>query len=161
VFVFLDSPRVRELFASLQRHIEKRFPQREPGAFSGPPISLEALPEWIENLYFDSQSRNDFTFLNVALHMLCSRGAEMEPVRDYAAEVLRLFWQVFLPSKEPRKLERFIGTFGRFCYAVLYRGGLADIDPVVTEAMAKRAEFRMRPSAFIRAWANLTRAEGS
>lgn len=157
IFVFLDSPRVKALFSSLQPQLKERFSIRETESFGGPPDSLEALPKWLEDLYFATQAQHDFTLLNTALHLLCSRGAVMEPVRDYAVEVLRLFWQVFLRSKDPQELESFIGTFARFCYEVLYRGGLAEIDLAVTKRTARKAQFRMRPSTFFRAWVNLTK----
>jgi len=157
VFVFLDSPRVRAAFASLQPELEKRFSKQKTGSFDGPPDSLEKFPQWVEDLYSKTQGEEDFTLLNIALHLLCSRGEAMEAVRDYAVEVLRLFWQVFLPAKEPEHIEGFVGRFALFCYEILYRGGLADIEPVVSIRTAKTAEFRLRPSAFSRAWASLTR----
>ena len=101
--------------------------------------------------------QHDFTFLNVTLHLLCSRREVMESVRDYAVEVLRLYWQVFLSAKEPEQFEGFIRKFARFCYKFLYRSGLADIDPVVTKQTATKGMFRLCPSAFFRAWASLTR----
>ena len=64
---------------------------------------------------------------------------------------------MFLPAKEPEHIEGFVGKFALFCYEILYNGGLADIDPVVSKRTAKTAEFRLRPSAFFRAWASLTR----
>ena len=157
VFVFLDSPKVRAAFASLQPELEKRFSKQKTGSFDGPPDSLEEFPRGLEDLYSKTQGEEDFTLLNIALHLLCSRGVAMEAVRDYAVEVLRLFWQVFLPAKEPEHLEGFVGRFALFCYEILYRGGLVDIDPVVSKRTAKTAEFRLRPSAFFRAWASLTR----
>ena len=150
VFVFLESPRVRKLF-------RESFSQRDTGATGGPPDSLEAFPRWLEELYFDDQAREDFTLLNISLHLLCSRGEETEAVRDYAVEVLRLFWQVFVPAKEPQHMEAFVEKFALFCYQVLYLGGLADIDPVVTNRNAQKAEYGLRPSAFFRAWASLAR----
>jgi len=159
VFVFLDSPRVRAAFTALQPELEKRSSKQKAGSFDGPPDSLEEFPKWIEDLYSKTERENDFTLLNIALHLLCSRGEAMEAVRDYAVEVLRLYWQVFLPSKEPEHSEGFSGRFALFCYEILYRGGLAEIDPVVSRRTAERAEFRLRPSAFFRAWASLTRDE--
>lgn len=156
-FVFMDSPRVRGLFSSLQSEIKNRVSKHKPGSAEGPPDSLDAFPNWLEELYFETQAQRDYTLLNVTLHLLCSRGEEMEAVRDYAVEVLRLYWQIFVASKEPEQIENFIGEFARFCFEVLYCGGLADIDPVVTKRTAGKAEFRLRPSAFLRAWASLTR----
>jgi hypothetical protein len=157
VFVFLDSPRVRAAFASIQPEHEKHFSKQKAGSFDGPPDSLEEFPQWLEDLYSKTQGEEDFTLLNIALHLLCSRGEAMEAVRDYAVEVLRLFWQVFLPAKEPEHIEGFIERFALFCHEILYRGGLADINPVVSKRTAKTAEFRLRPSEFFRAWASLTR----
>ena len=150
IFVFLESPRVRKLFREAAL-------RRDTGAPGEPPDSLDAFPGWLEELSFADQTRGDFTLLNIALHLLCIRGEAMEPVRDYAVEVLRLFWQVFVPDKEPEGMEAFIEEYALFCFQVLYRGGLADIEPVVSERAAKRAEYSLRPSAFFRAWASLAR----
>ena len=157
VFVFLDSPRVGAAFASLQPEFEKRFSKQKTGSFDGAPESLEEFPQWLEDLYSKTQGEEDFTLLNIALHLLCSRGEAMEAVRDYTVEVLRLFWQVFLPAKEPEYIEGFVGRFALFCYEILYRGGRPDIDPLVSKRTAKTAELRLRLSAFFRAWASLTR----
>jgi hypothetical protein len=146
VFVFLDSPRVEQLF-------RETVSRRDTGTGSEPPDSLEDVPRWLEELTFADKSQEDFTLLNISLHLLCNRGQVMEPVRDYAVEVLRLFWQVFVPDKEPASIEAFIGGFALFCYQVLFRGGLADIEPIVSQGAAKKAGFSLGPSAFFRAWA--------
>jgi hypothetical protein len=157
VFVFLDSPRVRELFTRLQDGLQQRSSTRKSGPFTAPPDSLDAYPRWLEELYFFTHFERDFTLLNITLHILCSVGDGMREVRDYAVEVLRLYWQVFVRTKEQEALELFIQRFALFCFEVLHLGGLVDIDPKITKKDAKQAEFRIEPSAFFRAWASLTR----
>jgi hypothetical protein len=155
VFIFLDSPRVRKHFAALQPELGRRFSERKIGPFQGPPKTLDELPRWFEELYFTTQEQRDFTLLNITLHLLCNRGKELEAVRDYAVEVLRLYWQVFVKSKEPENLEIFVEKFSLFCFEVLYKGGLVNIDPVVGKRAAADARFSMGPSAFLRAWISL------
>jgi hypothetical protein len=157
VFMFLDSPRVRELYTSIQPSLTFPFAEwRAAGRdVELPPPSLEQLPEWLEELYFDTMQDRDFTLLNATLHMLCTRGEVFEGVRDYAAQLLRLFWQVFTPEQQPLQLERFLRRYSRFCYEVLHLGGLAEIDPQVSPVQARKAVFGMRPSAFLRAWIRL------
>jgi len=157
VFVFLESPRVRQLYQSLRRYLTERFSTQTSGISEGTPSSLDDYPRWLENLYFAARKQTDYGLLNICLHLLCSRQDVMEPVRGYAAEVLRLFWQVFVRSKDPDALEAFVEDFAVFCYQILYRGGLIDIDPVVTNRNAKKAEFGMKPSSFFRSWVSLSR----
>lgn len=79
----------------------------------------------------------------------------MRPARDYAVEVLRLFWQVFVPGGEPERSARFIRRYGGFCHKILVAGGLAEIEPGVLLARLRAAWFGMRPTAFLRAYAAL------
>jgi hypothetical protein len=155
VFLFLDSPRVRELYASIQPSLCVPFAERQAvGApVEPPPPSLDELPGWLEDLYSNNTQEQDFTLLNSVLHLLLCRGEVFEPVRDYAVEVLRQFWRLFAPDKEPQQIERFSRRFGRFCYEVIHLSGLADIEPAISAAQAHKANFR--PSAFLRAWAKL------
>jgi hypothetical protein len=148
LFLFLDSPRVRELYTAIQH-------SRKAGGASVEPLpsALEAFPEWMEDAYSNTAQEPDFTLLNAVLHLLLCRGEVYEPVRDYAVEVLRLFWRLFAPEKEPRQIERFIRRFGRICYEVIHLSGLADIEPPTSAAQTHKAN--LRPSAFLRAWAKL------
>ena len=154
VFLFLDSPRVRELYASIQPALRIPFAERSGrGARGAASPALQELPGWLEDLYSNTAQEPDFTLLNSVLHLLLSRGEVFEPVRDYAVEVLRLFWRRYVPEKEPQQIERFIRRFGRVCYKVeVHLAGL-DIEPTVSAAQAHQA--RIRPSAFLRAWAKL------
>jgi len=157
VFLFLDSPRVREYYASIRPSLSIPFAGGSAeGAFAKPPPdSLDELPQWLEDLYAEAVQEHDYTLLNAALHLLCSRGGNFEPVRDYAVEVLRLFWELFAPDKEPQQFDRFVRRFSRFSYRMLHLGGLADVDPPVTTTLIRKAEFGLRPSTLLRAWARL------
>ncbi len=155
LFVFLDSPRVRQLYAGLQEELSRRAEELNAAGqdAEAPPASPTELGDWVEDLYSERAEQQDFTLLNISLHMLCSRGEDFEPVRDYAVEALRLFWQVWVPGGEPEACERFIRRYGGFCRKVLIAGGLAEIEPGTSLARLRAAGFSMRPTAFLRAWA--------
>ena len=154
LFAFLDSPRVRRLYAEALPAIRERreASTRISEAVAPPPEELDELPGWLEELHEETQDLQDYTLLNTAFDLLCHRGDRLEPVRDYAVEVLRLFWQVLLPGRETDHIQRFHGRFARFVHDVLYAGGLVDIDPPVNRLEARRAEFALRPSALFRGW---------
>jgi hypothetical protein len=157
-FVFLDSPRVRQLYASLRQELSSRAEELSAAGHQAeaPPVSLAELADWVEDLYAELAEQQDFTLLNISLHLLCSRGQDFEPARDYAVEALRLFWQVWLLGGEPEACERFIRRYGGFSRKILVPGGLAEMEPGVPLARLRTADFGLRPTAFLRAWARLT-----
>jgi hypothetical protein len=157
LFLFLDSPKVRQLYADLREELARRAEELNAAGqdVEAPPASLEELGDWAEDLYAERAEQQDFTLLNMSLYLLCGRGEEFEPARDYAAEALRLFWQVWIPDGEPENCERFIRRYGGFCRRVLAAAGLAEIEPGVSLAGLRAAGFGMRPTAFLRAWAKL------
>jgi hypothetical protein len=159
VFVFLDSPRVRQLYDELQVELSRRAEELEAAGqeAEAPPLGPAELPIWMETLYAELADQRDFTLLNISLHLLCSRGESFEPARDYAVEVLRLFWQVLVPGGEPARVERFMRRYGGFCRQVLLAGGFAEIEPGVSLARLRAADFGVRPTAFLRVWASLAR----
>jgi len=116
------------------------------------PVYLGHLGTWLEDLHDETQQQENFTLLNTAFDLLCHRRERSEPVRDYAVEVLRLFWQVLLPGREEVHFRRFHGRFARFAYDVLYTGGLVEIDSPVNRLEARQGAYSIRPSAFFHAW---------
>ncbi|MFW6138138.1 MAG: hypothetical protein ACOC7U_03095 [Spirochaetota bacterium] len=115
-------------------------------------FSLSDLPRLIEDLYFKYLEPVDYTILLYTLYLLHHKGEEYHTARDYAVEVLKTFWQVAVSSKGKRHLERFVRTYGVFCYAVLYRVGLIEIDRDPGEKEARKGEYRMKASSFFREW---------
>lgn len=115
-------------------------------------FSLSDLPYLIEDLYFPQMEASDFTILLYTMYLLWRKGDGYLKVRDYSVEVLRTFWQVILPSKGKRHIERFIKRYGSFCYAVLYRLGMVEIDQDPGAQDAKNAEYRIKASSFFREW---------
>ncbi len=156
-FVFLDSPRVRNLYATLQDKLSRQAEELNAAGqdVQAPPASPAELGDWVEDLYAERAEHHDFTLLNISLDLLCSRGQDFEPVRDYAVEALRLFWQVWVPGGEQEACERFIRRYGGFCRKILAAGGLAEIEPGVSLARLRAADFGLRPTAFLRSWARL------
>jgi hypothetical protein len=93
LFVFLDSPRVRQLYAVLQKELSRRAEELNAAGQDAetPPASPAELGDWVEDLYAERAEQQDFALLNISLHLLCSRGEDFEPARDYAVEALLLF----------------------------------------------------------------------
>ena len=76
VVLFLDSPRVREFYASIRPSLSIPFAggSAEGALAKPPPESLDELPQWLEDLYAEAVQEHDYTLLNAALHLPCSRG---------------------------------------------------------------------------------------
>jgi hypothetical protein len=157
LFEFSDNSKVRQLYAALHQELSRQAAELKAAGLEAqaPPEALPELGDWVEDLYAEQAQQQDFTLLNISLYLLCNRGEAFEPVRDYAVESLRLFWQVWVPSAEPEDCERFIRRYGAFCRKILAAGGLAEIEPGLPLARLRRAEFGVRPTDFLRAWARL------
>ena len=77
-------------FNAFMRELSRRYNEglsyslEELGRPSAGPLpdSLEDLPGWLEDLYVSALNEKDYTLLNSAFHLLCSRGESFEPVRD-------------------------------------------------------------------------------
>lgn len=115
-------------------------------------IKLDDLPSLIEDLYFKLWKKKDYTVLMYTVYLLHHNGDSHRQVRDYCAEVLRIFWQVLVPSKDPALMEQFNREYNLFCYSVLHRLGLIELRGTVDTETAVSGKFRFRASDFFREW---------
>ena len=115
-------------------------------------FSLSDLPRLIEDLYFKHISSGDYTILLYTMYLLSQQGESYHKVRDYAVEVLKIFWQVILPSRKKTHIRQFISNYAGFCYNVLYRVGLVEIEQEPDEKDVQKAEYSIKASSFFREW---------
>lgn len=115
-------------------------------------LTLNELPAFIEDLYFEHWNTPNCTILFYTIYLLSKEGEIFLDVRDYAVEVLRLFWQIILPTKEEEQIEKFIKSYSFFCFDVLYRVGLIDIDRKIDEERSMDALFKIKASPFFYEW---------
>ncbi len=157
LFEFSDNSKVHQLYSVLRQELSSQAAELKAAGLEAhtPPEALAELGDWVEDLYAEQAQQQDFTLLNISLYLLCNRGVAFEPVRGYAIESLRLFWQVWVPSGKPEDCERFIRRYGAFCRKIMAAAGLAEIEPGISLAHLRRAEFGVRPTDFLRAWARV------
>ena len=112
-------------------------------------LSLELLPRLLEDLFFAHWQAENATVLTYTLCLLHHGGAAPQRVSDYAAEVLRIFWQVLLPDKADAYIRGFIEKYALFCWEVLEPLGVVEIEGAVDRAQASRGRFPRdgRPAA--------------
>jgi hypothetical protein len=141
--------------------------------------SLAALPEILEDLDDPYWEDPQNTVLKYSLYLLCHAGAELQSTNDYAAEILRLFWQVLIDEPEHREIRHFNKEYAIWCRELLVRAGLVEAeeggapekpgapgarrpDPRakpgapgarnMDERARPGAPFRIRTTPFFRAW---------
>jgi hypothetical protein len=132
-------------------------------------LSLPTLPDVLGEIAAREWRDPDNIVLKYTLYLLCLKGQELESTWDYAAEVLRRFWQAILPGKERMHIRRFIRQYSVWCQEFLVRSGLAeegqDGSPAAVadtsagaapaDSASPGAPFRMRASAFLKRWLSL------
>lgn len=115
-------------------------------------LSLEELPLFLEDTYFDLwESKNQVTLL-YTLYLLKVNGGSFLSVRDYAAEVLNSFGQVLLSDYSDENREIFIDFYGVFCFHILYTFGLVDTDRELQKKDLEKPKFSIKASEFFRQW---------
>ena len=115
-------------------------------------LTLNELPAFIENLFFEHWNTPNCTILFYTIYLLSKKGEIFLDVKDYAVEFLRIFWQIILPTKAREQIEEFIKSYGFFCFDVLYRVGLIDIDRKLDEERSMDALFKIKASPFFYEW---------
>ncbi len=118
-------------------------------------FSLQDLPEFIEDFFFDFWDVQDSSILLYTFFLLSRKGKNFLPVKDYAVEYLRLFWQTVLIEDTPAEIRDFIESYALFCYFVLQPVGLVEFDREIDEYEAEKADFAMRASSFFFEWIRL------
>lgn len=115
-------------------------------------LSLNELPDFIEDLFFNYWGNDTGTILLYTIYLLSKKGQNFICVRDYAIEFLRIFWQIILPSKEDKFIEEFIKNYGYFCFDVLYRVGLIEVEPTLNDEESQQARYKIKASPFFFEW---------
>ena len=120
-------------------------------------LSLELLPRLLEDLFFAHWQAENATVLTYTLCLLHHGGAAPQRVSDYAAEVLRIFWQVLLPDKAAAYIRGFIEKYALFCWEVLEPLGVVEIEGAVDRAQASEARFRVTGGPLLHSFFRLSR----
>ena len=120
-------------------------------------LPLELLPRLLEDLFFAHWQAENATVLAYTLCLLHHGGAAPQRVSDYAAEVLRIFWQVLLPDKAAANIRGFIEKYALFCWEVLEPLGVVEIEGAVDRAQASEARFRVTGGPLLHSFFRLSR----
>ncbi len=120
-------------------------------------VALEMLPRLLDDLFFAHWQAKDATVLAYTLCLLHHAGATPQRVSDYAAEVLRLFWQVLLPGKASVHVRSFIENYAVFCRRVLEPLGVVEIEGEVDRVQPSHARCRMTAGPLLHSFFRLSR----
>ena len=160
IFRFDTGDAPQRLFRDVASRIESlRGKQHIPRARTM--LTLATLPSILEEIDDDAGDDALHTLLKSSLYLLLHAGGEFQSGEDYAAEVLKLFWEVLLDSSERAEIRRFTKQYAIWCREVLLRAGLAEEEPGAAQAMGAGkpgAAFRMKASAFFTSWMKLERS---
>jgi hypothetical protein len=154
LFQLHEGPEVRRLFLDALPRLRASVPGRFAAQASE--LELSGLPRLLEDMFFDVWQARDPTILTYTLYLLCRKGDAFHSARDYAAELLKLFWQVLLPEKDRSSIERFIRRYAAFCLQVLHPLGLVEIGGQAERSQSVTGRFRVRASPFFKGWFSLS-----
>ncbi len=153
LFRFSTDDHAQRLFEEVAARVQSlRPPSRSQMSRTRTMLTLATLPSVLEEIDDPPRDDREHTVLKYSMYLLCQAGAEYHGTEDYAAEILRLFWQVLLESKERAELRRFVRQYSIWCQEVLVRAGLAEAELAPEKA---GAPFRMRATAFFKAWVRI------
>ena len=111
--------------------------------------SLQTLSEVLAGIDDAFWHDRHHAVLHYTLLLLCRKGGEAQKASDYAAEVLRLFWQVFLKDRTPKAIRGFAEKYEDWCRKVLVQAGLVDAED-------RDAELWIAATSFFRTWISLS-----
>ena len=148
----------QRLFAEVAPRVEA-LRRKEHVSRSRTMLTLATLPSVLEEIDTADDDPHH-TLLKCSLYFLLHAGRDYRSTEDYAAAVLKNFWQVLLESREHAEVRRFTRQYAIWCQDVLLRCGLAEEEAVSSAppGAGKRgpakpgAAFRMRASTFFTAW---------
>jgi hypothetical protein len=116
-------------------------------------ISINQLAEFIEDMFFDFWEVSDSTILLYTIYLLSQKGDSFHEVKNYGVEVLKLFWQALIPSKDKELIKAFIEDYGFFCLDILYKTGLIEINRTIPDVNAvEDVDFKIKASPFFYSW---------
>lgn len=152
LYSFHETDESRGLFQAIAPRVEALLKES-----TGKPrtVTLAGLPKALEELDFAFWRQERCIVLRYTLFLLHHKGGEFGDVGDYAAEVLKKFWQVLLKSKARADVRRFVKVYGIFGRETLGRSGLVEIRE---EDPRSDTRFAMKASPFLEAWIGTDRA---
>ena len=118
--------------------------------------TLSEFPQLIEDLYYQTWDIDHPTVLTYTTYMLLKIGNEFRDVRDYAVEILRLFWQVIISDKYKKFRDLFIERYAMYCHGCLLPLGLIELDREFDPPQAVDGEYRIKATDFFREWIRLS-----
>jgi hypothetical protein len=154
LFRFDQGSDAQRLFGEVASRIEA-MRGKERISRSRTALTLVTLAKFLEEIDDEAGDDKDNTVLKYSLYLLLHAGGELQSTKDYAAEILKLFWQVLLQSGERVEIRRFTKQYAIWCREFLVRTGLAEeeLDAVSAQAPQKPgAAFRLKATDFFRAW---------
>jgi hypothetical protein len=144
------------LFAAFAASVEAMRPKPRASR-TRTMLTLATLPTVLEEIDDPpGEQDTEHTVLKYSMYLLCRAGSEYHGTEDYAAEILRLFWQILVPSRERAGFRRFVRQYAIWCRELLVLAGLAEDDGRAT-GITPGAPFQIRASPFFKAWARLGR----
>lgn len=112
-------------------------------------LTPETLPDILDGVDDTWWRDPHLAVLRYTFLLLCRRGGGFEQTQDYAAEVLRLYWQVLIRGKESDHIAAFREKYEHWCWELLSRAGLA----VVQE---RGGTSWIKATPFFSAWISLS-----
>ncbi|HUI70711.1 MAG TPA: hypothetical protein VL354_09300, partial [Spirochaetia bacterium] len=153
LFRFSTGSDAQSLFKQVAGIVESlRPPVRSQVLRTRTLLTLATLPAVLEEIDDPPWDDVEHTVLKYSMYLLCRAGGDYHSTEDYAAEILRLFWQILVRSRERPALRRFQRQYAIWCQELLIRVGLAEAE---TEPARPGAPFRLRATAFFKAWVTL------
>ena len=144
------------LFAAFAASVEAMRPKARASR-TRTMLTLATLPTVLEEIDDPpGEQDTEHTVLKYSMYLLCRAGSEYHGTEDYAEEILRLFWQILVPSRERAGFRRFVRQYAIWCRELLVLAGLAEDDGRAT-GITPGAPFQIRASPFFKAWARLGR----
>lgn len=138
------------LFAQATARVESlRPPARSQLSRTKTMLTLATLPLVLEEIDDPPWDDAYHTVFKYSMYLLCRAGDDWHSTEDYAAEILKAFWQVLVRSKERAELRRFVCQYAIWCAEVLVRAGPAEAE---TEPAKPGAPFRLQATPFYRGW---------
>ena len=114
-------------------------------------LGIETIKDFLnllDDLYHRIWEKRDYTILLYTLYLLSIKGRAFEPVKNYACEYLKTFWQTILLVNSEIAINSFIIKYKKFCISVLNKTGLVTIDEEPGEQKLHKIDFRIKASDF-------------
>ena len=90
-------------------------------------LGLARFPKFIEDYYLHLVGEGSPTVLMYSLYLLDHKGFSFRAASDYAAEVLRIFWQVLIPDTEGETIDGFTAWYEDLCTSFFASLGLIEV----------------------------------